>query len=403
MLPNIPRMLRPRRRKRDDTGASGLEYGGLLALAALILGSLAIIIPNPVGTQTKAAICRIINQGDKASCPVGQSAARIGKCAAFCPTRDHPIHPSDPVTAATKGNYAALGDSYASGEGANGKGPYLGASTKDHCHRAGTAFPEGLRKEFTFRGGSRFVACSSALTGNIMNGLYGEKSQLNALDPHTTTVTLSAGGDDLHFTIVMTKCVTDLHLSLKFWDPPKEDQCHAQEKNIEADEKRLFGSPPNPSRYEQMLEAIHRRAPNARILVSGYPHLFPDPPKKDYDTLNTSDQAFLNAKGRELNANIARQVQAEDSKWYGNGQRKMGGFEYVDNWNALQGHEITSEHPWINGLEVCLGFLDSDNPNCWNGVGGTGTFHPTPEGQRSMQRNYARELREGPGRTLYDP
>lgn len=391
------------RAKRREKGASAVEYAGLIGLAAVIIGALFLAIPNPVATRTEAAMCEIVNLRGSANCEGDEGTTRAGECAAFCPTKENPIHPSSPVTAATKGNYAALGDSYASGEGANGEGGYLGDSTKNGCHRATAAFSEGLRTEFTFRGGTRFPACSGATTEDLADGRYGERPQLDALDAHTTAVTLSVGGDDLHFTKVMTACTTDLHMSLKFWDPPKEDQCHAQRANISADITHLFGHPPNPSRYQQTLEAIHQKAPNARIIISGYPHLFPEPPKEGYLTINKGDQEFLNDQARELNANIQRQVQEEDSKFYGNGEQKMGSFEYVDNWDAMKGHEITADDPWINGVEVCVPYLDRGNANCRGPVGSTGTFHPTPDGQRAFQRNYARQLREGPGRTLYDP
>lgn len=380
-----------------------MEYAALIVLAAVLLGGLFVAIPNPVGSRTKTAICEILHLGGGANCKTADDSGRAGECEAFCPTEENPIHPSSPVTAATKGNYAALGDSYASGEGANGGGGYLGESTENGCHRAAAAFTEGLRRDFTFAGGTRFHACSGATTGDLSTGKNGERPQLDALDAHTTTVTLTVGGNDLHFTRVITKCVTDLHISLKFWDPPKEDQCHAQRQNITADMTRLFGHPPNPSRYQQTLEAIHNRAPNARIIVSGYPHLFPEPPDKNYLTVNKDDQRFLNDQARELNANIQRQVQEEDSKWYGNGRQKMGSFEYVDNWDAMKGHEITTDEPWINGVQVCKPYLDRGNPNCRGDLGGKGTFHPMPEGQRALQRNYARQIREGPGRTLYDP
>ena len=391
-------------RYRADDGVSLIEYAGLLVLAAIILGGLYAIVPGPVRTHTTAAICRIVHAGAAADCPAGGVRPQ-GHCEAFCPTPQNPIHPSDPVVAATKGGLVSLGDSYASGEGANNGGHYLPGSEQDKCHRAPGAFSEGLRKQFTFTGGSRFVACSGATTVDISQGRYGEKPQLDALDAHTTAVTLSIGGDDLHFLEVMTACMTDLHISLKFWDRPKEDQCHAQEKNIAADMRHLFGHPPDPSRYQQTLEKIHQKAPNARILVSGYPHLFPDPPDKRYLTLNKSDQAYLNDKARGLNTAIQRQVQEEDAKWYGAGQQKMGGFEYVDNWDAMKGHEVTTDHPWINPHQTCLPVIDRKDPNCPGPepFTGTGTFHPNADGQRAFQQAYARQLREGPGRVLYDP
>lgn len=189
-----------------DRGASGAEYAGLIALAALICGTLVVVIPNPVGVHTKAAICRILHTD--ADCAGGGVRTQEEKddgdrCAAFCPTKDNPIHPSDPLTSATKGNYAALGDSYSSGEGANGKGRYLGKSDHDKCHRAKAAFSEGVRNRFMFKGGGRFAACSGATTDDLAEGKHGEPPQLDALDAKTTTVTLSVGGDDLHFSNVM--------------------------------------------------------------------------------------------------------------------------------------------------------------------------------------------------------
>lgn len=398
-------MWRRRRRPRTDTGAFAGEYIALGALAAILLAGLVTIIPGDLRDGAGAVVCRVLHaggDGGRDSCATAPPAVR---CAAFCATRTNPIHPSDPVTAATKGDYAALGDSYASGEGANGHGTYLPGSVTDRCHRAPHAFAMGLRAQFAFKGTNpRFVACSGATTTDLADGAKGEPPQLAALGPRTTTVTLTVGGNDLHFVDVIKTCLTDLHLSLKFWDPPKQDQCHAKGPAIDADMTRLFGHPPDPSRYQRTLEAIHARAPNARILVSGYPRLFPDPPAKGYLTLTKDDQAFLNARTLRLNATIARQVQQEDDKWYGGGRRRMGSFEYVDTTQALSGHEIGTGDPWLNGLKICKGGLDRGNPNChgqWSGS--VITFHPTEDGQRAIQRAFARELSGGPGRVLWDP
>jgi hypothetical protein len=394
------------RRPRAETGAFAGEYIGLGVLAAVVVAVLAMMVPGGFRAGAATVVCRIVHAGGGGTGDGCGAPPPRPRCTAFCPTTTNPIHPSDPVTAATKGGYAALGDSYASGEGANGNGAYLPGSETgaDHCHRAPSAFPRGMSTEFHFRGGQRFVACSGARTPDIAGGRYGEPSQYDALNQGTTTVTLTVGGNDIGFAPVVKACLLDLHISLKFWDPPKQDVCHSKGKGIDDEMARLFGHPPDPSRYERMLEEIHRRAPNARILVSGYPRMFPEPPKRQYLTLRKDDQEFLNRKTAELNAQIARQVQAEDQKAYGGGEQMMGGFEYVDTYNALDGHEITTPKPWINGVEVCLGGLTRGNPNCRGNVGGgAGTFHPTPDGQRAFERVFARQLREGPGRVLYDP
>lgn len=407
-----------------DRGASFFEYVALGVLAALILVGLATVVPGSIGTGVRSVLCTIVQAGNPRGCE-RPSATAGGSCTAFCPTPGHPIHPSDPVTSATKGNYVALGDSYASGEGSNSSGgnylfpkrnPYIGQSNTDGCHRSPNAFSLTLQRQFSFHGTSSFVACSGATSDDLRTGRYHEKAQIGGTNPrlnaHTSAVTLSIGGDDLHFSKVMTACVADAHS-----DPAKPllgqgsipgggDHCTHQLGSIQRDMNTLFGHPPNPSKYQRLLIQIHDQAPNARIMVVGYPHLFPEPPRHDYDTVTLRDQQFLNDTARRLDGAIAQQVQGLDQQYYGNGRRKMGGFEYVDNWDALAGHEITSPDPWINGLEACPPSWANFHhvENCWDGLGaGSGTFHPTPAGQNSFERNVAQELREGPGRVLYDP
>lgn len=400
--------------RAKDHGASTIEYVALIVLAAGIVGALlSLSLPGKVETGAKTALCKVFSDGD-----CGKQPPSGNTCEAFCPTKDDPIHPSDPVTAATKGNYVAMGDSYASGEGSNSSGgnyvtskngSYLGDSGKDGCHRSPNAFSEDLKKSYTFQGGSTFVACSGATSDDVRNGSDGEKSQLNALNAHTSLVTLSVGGDDLEFSHVLTKCMMDLHFSVKqLWDHHQQDQCHAQKDRINQDVNTLFGSPPDPSKYQQLLIDIHNRAPNARIIVIGYPHLFPEPPTKGYDNINKGDEKFLNDMGRQLNAKIKQQVQALDDKYYGNGQQKMGSFEFADNWDGIKGHEIGTKDPYLNGLEYCPVVNWRHNPNCHSNLvgkpaAGTGTFHPTPDGQKAFEQVVANELKNGPGRTLYDP
>lgn len=395
--------------RTNERGASAIEYAGLIVLAALIVGALFVIIPSPVSAHVKSALCTILHLGSGADC-TQPPAAR--KCTAFCPGPGRPIHPSDPVTAATKGNYAALGDSYASGEGSNGtrgdrQNPYIndkrGNSGNDGCHRSSNAATQGLQKQYTFKGGSSFVACSGATSDQVRNGNgggHGEPAQIGKANPnlnqHTSTVTITVGGDDLHFADVVTACVENPHIIV--------DRCTQKRGQIQKDMNELFRPRPEyggHSKYQQLLLDIHKQAPNARILVSGYPHLFPEPPKKNDLAITKSDQEFLNGEARKLDNQISQQVGRLDQQVYG-GRQKMGSFEYVDDWDALKGHEETTDHPWINGVSICLRH-DPVNPNCPGLGGATSSFHPNTEGQASFQRNLARQLQNGPGRVLYDP
>ena len=402
-------MLRPR---KWDRGVATLEYTALLlVLAAVVGGMFAADVPSRAQSGARSAICKIFSSGDCARRTDAPAAAlrSADRCQAFCPTANNPIHPSDPVTAATKGGYVALGDSYSSGEGAADQ--YLGTSGQTGCHRAPGAYSQGIGRDFDFAGGSSFVACSGATTDTIMTGEHGEGSELDALSPRTTLVTVSAGGNDVRFAQIMTNCVLDPHFSFgDLWPggTPAPDRCQAQRPSIDIDMNALFGSPPSPPKYEQFLETLHQRAPNARILVVGYPRLFPDPPTRWYATISKSDQQFLNDMADRLNGQIRQAAANVDARYYGDGRQQMGSIEFVDNTETLKGHELTTKDPWINGVRLCAGLgLPSSTQNCQSGKllpsANTGSFHPTAEGQRAFEEAVRRQIQNGPNRTLYDP
>ena len=94
--------------------------------------------------------------------------------------------------------WVAMGDSYASGQGAN---DYSGGD----CRRSANSYWALLNdrlKHGLVSASSDFVACSGATSGAI------EAHQLGALNPATRLVTLSAGGNNMGFAEVMTSCVT---------------------------------------------------------------------------------------------------------------------------------------------------------------------------------------------------
>lgn len=105
--------------------------------------------------------------------------------------------------------YAALGDSYASGES---NAPYLAGTdtSTNRCHRSATAYPVLVAT----RAGERqydFTACSGATTADLFadshNGYTPEPAQLDALGPATKLVTLTIGGNDIGFSQIMGACV----------------------------------------------------------------------------------------------------------------------------------------------------------------------------------------------------
>jgi hypothetical protein len=210
-----------------------------------------------------------------------------------------------------------LGDSYASGDGASrdarvdyyqetddsGTG---GSAYRNGCHRSKHAWSRQATLPGTTQSvGARadgldpsmdyhLLACSGAQTehllpGNVANawgetgvGKHKELSQMDRgfLDENTTTVALSVGGNDAHFSDVMRKCTVET-------PDPTDATCMNETTPREWFSDQSLPLMPLPTglpylvktdvknSVETVLRQVHSRAPNAKIVLVGYPHLFP--------------------------------------------------------------------------------------------------------------------------------
>ncbi|MFF7453904.1 SGNH/GDSL hydrolase family protein [Kitasatospora sp. NPDC008115] len=143
-------------------------------------------------------------------------------------------------------NYVALGDSYSSGVGA---GSYTAESGS--CKRSTNAYAY-LWKNAHAPTSFKFVACSGARTGDVLN------SQISALSSTTTLVSISIGGNDAGFASTMQTCVLD-----------SESAC----LNAVATAKNYANST-LPGQLDRVYSAIRAKSPNARVVVLGYPHMY---------------------------------------------------------------------------------------------------------------------------------
>ncbi|MFD4640694.1 SGNH/GDSL hydrolase family protein [Lentzea sp. NPDC058436] len=209
--------------------------------------------------------------------------------------------------------YVALGDSYASGAGA---GSYVEGS----CRRSSNAYPALQGTEFP---SFKFVACSGATTKSL-------KSQFRALTAATTLVTITIGGNDLGFADVLTAC------TLK-----GDAACSARVATAVA-----FAHEQLPGRLDTTYATIRETAPNARLVVLGYPRLFT--PDDDCRTLSAVKRAALNDAADQLSGEIAKAAE-------------RAGARYVDVREAFAHHGVCSPKPWINGLTNPT--ADSYHPN----------------------------------------
>lgn len=276
----------------------------------------------------------------------------------------------------------ALGDSYASGEGL---APYEAATdtAENQCHRSATqSYPEVLERlrPRTF-GNLTSVTCSGALTGSLFADIpdrANEPAQLGALSPATTLVTLTIGGNDAGFVPALADCA---------YSPIPEVQqqlvgapgCrYRADALISARIAALGGLPGAPSfpgtvPLPNVLAAIHQAAPNAKIIVTGYPTLFGSRPTDAFGCqvsqqgiyLTAADASWISDKAKALNATIRGSVhqarKAGVDVHYANVSRKFKNHNLCDRGKA-----------WVNPIV----FTPTNPPQL-----STASFHPTVRGQ----------------------
>lgn len=235
-----------------------------------------------------------------------------------------------PAQALEKTKYIALGDSFAAGQGA---GPYL-----DNCYRSENTYAE-LAADAKGIKLIRNAACSGKTTQEVVD------TQLGQLNRSTELVTITAGGNNLRVGDLFRYC------SAAPFDPRAVPGCVA----ATAFARDQITSGNLVRDVASLVRSVRAAAPNARIVLTGYPDLY-DPAGLDpADPLAPLilNAAFLVAG---LNASIATAAQGP-------------GVEYVDVRTAFAGHGIGSEAPWIN--------YDPLNPLAPEG------FHPTAAGYKA--------------------
>ncbi|MBL1105056.1 SGNH/GDSL hydrolase family protein [Streptomyces sp. 5-8] len=222
------------------------------------------------------------------------------------------------------GGYVALGDSYSSGVGA---GDYL-ASGKE-CKRSSRAFPV-LWAEAHAPASFSFAACNGAGAKDVLT------EQLGHLSTRTGLVTLTVGGHDSGFVGVLATCA--LGGAERCLSAVSRSRA-MMDGSLSADLDRLY-------------TAIRSRAPAARVVVLGYPHLYHLSGSCALG-LPDGERATLNDAVDHLNAVIAQRA-------------AVHGFTFADVTAAFAGHEICSSHPWLHSVDV---------------FSITESYHPTAPGQ----------------------
>lgn len=246
-----------------------------------------------------------------------------------------------PAQAAEKTKYIALGDSFAAGQGA---GPYL-----DGCYRSENAYSE-LADEAAAINLVTNAACSGKTTSDVVN------DQLRKLNKSTGLVTITAGGNNIGFGNIITSCGA----ALAGGAPGTGCGTAITFATSQISGGQLYRD------VVAMIEHVQAAAPNARIVVTGYPYLLDPIPAGQTDPRSLFiHQATQLSDG--LNATIAKAAYST-------------GATFIDVRPAFLGHGAMSRDPWIN--LILGGPTDPVSPD---------NFHPNAAGYEA----YFAALRAG--------
>ncbi|KDN81704.1 SGNH/GDSL hydrolase family protein [Kitasatospora cheerisanensis] len=217
-------------------------------------------------------------------------------------------------------NYVALGDSYSAGVGS---GSYT--SESGSCSRSTNAYPY-LWKNSHAPTSFKFVACSGATTNDVL------ANQISSLSSTTTLISITIGGNDAGFASTMQTCVLS-----------SESSCLSAVNTAKS-----YATNTLPGKLSNLYAQMKSKAPNAHVVVLGYPHLY-QVPGNCLVGISDTKRTAINSAADTLDSVISKQAAA-------------AGFTFKDVRSIFSTHEICgSSSQWLNS--TTLPISDSYHPN----------------------------------------
>jgi lysophospholipase L1-like esterase len=218
-------------------------------------------------------------------------------------------------------SYVALGDSYTSA-------PFVPTTDlADGCFRSDGNYPSLVADELDPQ---RFadVSCSAAETEDVTRpqatagGRGRVAPQLRAVEESADLVTLGIGANDEGlFASLVSRCTVEGSADLC------TDALVSGSREVLARTR---------ARLVRVLEAVARRAPDALVVLVGYPRLVA--PQQPCPDIPVPTGLLDDVAGVESRLNRTLRSAADSA-----------GAAYVDMYEASRGHEICSPDPWVNG------------------------------------------------------
>lgn len=206
-------------------------------------------------------------------------------------------------------SYVALGDSYASGTGTRS---YIADGTS--CLRSTKAYPSLIAAAKGYA--LNFRACSGAKIADVTN------TQLSALTSSTTHVSISIGGNDAGFADVLTEC------ALPGW---------ASNCNGKIDGAQNYINNVLPGALSTLYTSIRSKAPNAKVVIVGYPRIFQGEDCNALTWFSPEEEARLNQMADLINTRTSAAAGAK-------------GFSFANPTSRFIGHAVCDDVEWLNGL-----------------------------------------------------
>jgi lysophospholipase L1-like esterase len=293
---------------------------GLAAAGAGAVAAIATAVVCLTATAAPAALVTPVARVAQAAAPANPASAALPGVAAA------PGVPAAPGVAAAvasgpvvAGPVVALGDSYTAGDllPLNLKATPLG------CARSAQAYPTLVANAL------KAILVDAACTGagvqdmaSAQQTYLGTNSpQLNVLAPDDAVVMLTLGGDDMGFWSTLDTCM-ELSVTDLFGSPCERHFTSGGTDQLTA---RIAAE---AAKITTVLADIRARAPRARIVVVGYPDLFPQRggcwPAVP---ITSGDIAYLRSLEIQLNAMLAADAAAE-------------GDTFADTYTPTIGHDF---------------------------------------------------------------
>jgi len=233
---------------------------------------------------------------------------------------------------AQTGPYVALGDSYTSA-------PLVPDPTGSPvlCLRSTHNYPQDVRAAIA---PSSFTdaSCSGATTVDMtqtqsLSAGESNPPQFNALSAADALVTVGIGGNDANLIGVAEECV-ELDTLWPFGDRCK---AHYQSGGVDTEVQKIDSVQPLVA---AVIQGIHARAPQAKVLVVGYPDGLPQNGTNCYPIVPFSDAdvSWFNSLEIDLNAVLQQAASANSAT-------------YVNTFTSSIGHDACAgSNAWVNGL-----------------------------------------------------